>query len=212
MKEARELLAAYQEAQGGETTHFSVVDGDGMAVAVTQSIDSYFGSKVVHPGLGFLYNNYMQGFQVEDPDAPYALEPLQMPKSSMSATIVVRDGAARLVLGSPGSARIISSVAQVTSYWIDVEQNVESAVGAYRVHVVPPDRAYVEGREISTELLAGMASRGLRLVRPAYGVSDSQLDPYFGGVHALALENGGWTGAADPRRDGLVKAAWRVSR
>jgi gamma-glutamyltranspeptidase/glutathione hydrolase len=207
--EARRLLAEYTDSPGGETTHFSVVDGDGTAVAVTQSIDSYFGSKVVHPGLGFLYNNYMQGFQVEDPDAPYALEALQMPKSSMSATIVVRDGAPRLVLGSPGSARIISAVAQVTSYWIDVQESVESAVGAYRVHALPPDRAYVEGPEISPELLSGLASRGFRLLRPAYGVSDSQLDPYFGGVHALAFENGRWNGAADPRRDGQVAVAWR---
>lgn len=210
-QEAKHLLALYNEETGGETTHFSVVDGDGMAVAVTQSINSYFGSKVVHPQLGFLYNNYMQGFQVRDSAAPYALEPLKMPKSSMSATIVVRGGKTRLVLGSPGSARIISSVAQVTSYWIDVDENVESAVGAYRVHVVPYDKAYVEGPELSTQLLAGMATRGFRLRRPAYGVSNSQLDPYFGGVHALALERGGWTGAADPRRDGTVGVAYRNS-
>ncbi|MFC1696148.1 gamma-glutamyltransferase, partial [Pseudomonadota bacterium] len=168
-----------------------------------------FGSKVVHPKLGFLYNNYMQGFQVKDPAAPYALEPLQMPKSSMSATIVVRDGASRLVLGSPGSARIISSVAQVTSYWIDVDENVESAVAAYRVHVVPDEKAYIEGPELSTQLLSGLASRGFKLLRPAYGVSNSQFDPYFGGVHALALEKDGWAGAADPRRDGTVGVAYR---
>jgi gamma-glutamyltranspeptidase/glutathione hydrolase len=208
-EEARRLLAAYHDETGGETTHFSVVDGDGMAVAVTQSIDSYFGSKVVHPKLGFLYNNYMQGFQVKDPAAPYALEPLQMPKSSMSATIVVRDGTSRLVLGSPGSARIISAVAQVTSYWIDVDENVESAVAAYRVHVVPDEKAYIEGPELSTQLLSGLASRGFNLLRPAYGVSNSQLDPYFGGVHALALEQDGWAGAADPRRDGTVGVAYR---
>jgi gamma-glutamyltranspeptidase/glutathione hydrolase len=209
-EEAVRLMDAYREEHGGETTHFSVVDGDGMAVAVTQSIDSYFGSRVVHPTLGFLYNNYMQGFQLGDPAAPYALEPMQMPKSSMSASIVVRDGATRLVLGSPGSARIISSVAQVASYWIDVDEDVEAAVGAFRVHVVPDDKAYVEGREIPTELLSGMARKEFRLMRPAYGVSNSQLDPYFGGVHALAKEKGAWNGAADPRRDGVVGRAWRV--
>jgi len=215
--EARRLLDEYRsrlatsatEDHGGETTHFSVVDGEGMAVAVTQSIDSYFGAGVVHPQLGFLYNNYMQGFQVDDRAAPYALEPLQMPKSSMSASIVTRDGQTRLVLGSPGSARIISAVAQTISYWVDVDQDVEAAVAAFRVHVVPPDRAYVEGPELAPVLLAGMAARGFRLLRPAYGVSDSQLDPYFGGVHALAFERGGWTGGADPRRDGLTGMAWR---
>lgn len=218
--EARRLLTEYRSwlasagpgEQGGETTHFSVVDGDGMAVAVTQSIDSYFGASVVHPQLGFLYNNYMQGFQVDDPAAPYALEPLQMPKSSMSATIMAQDGQAQLVLGSPGSARIISAVAQTVSYWVDVRQNVESAVAAFRVHVVPPDQAYVEGTELAPELLAGMAGHGFRLLRPTYGVSDSQLDPYFGGVHALAFEQGTWTGAADPRRDGRVGFAWRIEQ
>ena len=72
--------------QGGETTHFTVADATGTVVAVTQSIDSYFGAKVVHPSLGFLYNNYMQGFQLDDPAAPYYIEARQMPLSSMSAT------------------------------------------------------------------------------------------------------------------------------
>jgi gamma-glutamyltranspeptidase/glutathione hydrolase len=206
---ATELLDAYSSAAGGETTHFSVVDAGGMAVAVTQSIDSYFGAKVAHPTLGFLYNNYMQGFQVDDPDAPYYLEENEMPLSSMSATIVSREERPELVLGSPGSARIISSVAQVTSHWVDINDGVESAVAAYRVHVVPDDNAYVEGEEVTTELLRGLAERGLRLVRPKYGVSDSHLDPYFGGIHALAFEGDAWTGAADPRRDGSVAIAYR---
>ncbi len=209
--ESRRLLEVYAPESGGETTHFSVVDADETAVSVTQSIDSYFGAKVAHPTLGFLYNNYMQGFQVNDPDAPYYLAEREMPLSSMSATIVSTDDEPKLVLGSPGSARIISSVAQVTSHWIDVGEGVAEAVGAFRVHVVPDDRAYVEGPELPPVLLAGMAERALTLVRPTYGVSDSQLDPYFGGVHALALQNGSWTGAADPRRDGLVETTRRAS-
>ncbi len=206
---AKERAAALmiEHLGGGETTHFSVVDGDGVAVAVTQSIDSYFGARVVHPTLGFLYNNYMQGFQVDDPDAPYYLAAREMPLSSMSATIVSRDGEPRLVLGSPGSARIISAVAQVTSHWIDVGQGVEAAVAAWRVHALPGGRAYVEGPEVPADLLRGMAARDMTLVRPAYGVSDSHLDPYFGGVHALAVDDAGWTGAADPRRDGVVGVA-----
>jgi gamma-glutamyltranspeptidase/glutathione hydrolase len=202
--------AAVDERLGrGETTHFSIVDGEGTAVAVTQSIDSYFGSKVAHPTLGFLYNNYMQGFQVDDPDAPYYIAAHEMPLSSMSATVVSQNDAPELVLGSPGSARIISSVAQVTSYWVDVARDVVAAVGAYRVHVVPEDSAYVEGGEIPSDLLAGMAARGLRLLRPKYGVSDSHHDAYFGGIHGLAFEGEAWTGAADPRRDGTVAIAYR---
>jgi gamma-glutamyltranspeptidase/glutathione hydrolase len=200
-----------ESGAGGETTHFSVVDGDGMAVAVTQSIDSYFGAQVAHPTLGFLYNNYMQGYQVDDPQAPYFIKAKDMPKSSMSATMVLRDDKPVLVLGSPGSARIISAVAQVGSHWIDVNNGIVDAVATYRVHAGPPNKAYVEGEEISAWLLAGMSQREMRLVRPVYGVSDSQLDPYFGGVHALAFEAGSWTGAADPRRDGLVGFAWKIA-
>lgn len=201
--------AAETEGDGGETTHFSVVDGQGLAVAVTQSIDSYFGAGVAHPELGFLYNNYMQGFQLDDPGAPYALEPLQMPKSSMSATVLARDGQPLLALGSPGSARIISAVTQVASYWVDVDQDIVEATAAFRVHVVPPDIAYVEDPEVEHGLLAGLAQRGFRLQRPSFGVALGDLDPYFGGVHAVAREPDGWTGAADPRRDGRVGFAWR---
>lgn len=203
-EEATRLWRQYQNGSGGETTHFSIVDAEGWVVAATQSIDSYFGAKVVHPKLGFLYNNYMQGFRLEEDDSPYVLREREMVLSSMTGTIVSRQGEPVLVLGSPGSARIISAVAQVTSYWIDVEQDIMAAVGAYRVHGYPERRAYVEGRTLDNLLLTGLAKRGYQLHRPAYGVSDSQLDPYFGGVHAIARQEGVWVGAADPRRDGSV--------
>ncbi|MDX1379662.1 MAG: gamma-glutamyltransferase, partial [Xanthomonadales bacterium] len=199
-----EAAAGLLRPDGGETTHFSVVDGDGLVVSVTQSIDSYFGAGVMHPQLGFLYNNYMQGFQVDDPDGDWALAPDTAPKSSMSATVVsVNDGTV-LALGSPGSARIISAVAQVISHWLDVGQGIEQAVAAYRVHVVPPERAYIEQPDVGPELLAELARRGYTLVRPDFGVAEGSLDPYFGGVHAVALEHGAWVGSADPRRDGRV--------
>lgn len=206
---ARRLLREYRGKTGGETTHFSVADADGNVVAVTQSIDSYFGAKVAHPTLGFLYNNYMQNFRLVDDGSPYVLKTREMPLSSMSATIVMRDEDVQLVLGSPGSARIISAVAQVTSHWIDVGVGIETAVAAFRVHSEPEDRAWVEGPELSNDLLRGVASRGFRLMRPDSSLSVGNLDPYFGGVHAVAFENGGWTGAADPRRDGRSIIAWQ---
>ena len=203
-EEARRLLDG-----AGETTHFSVVDAAGRVVAVTQSIDSYFGAKVAHPELGFLYNNYMQGFRLEDDGSPYVLKAREMVLSSMSGTIVSRDGEPVLVLGSPGSARIISAVAQVASYWIDVEADVEAAVAAWRVHAYPEASAWIEGPRLSPGLLSGLAGQGLTLERPRYGVSDSHFDPYFGGVHAIARQQGRWVGAADPRRDGAVGVARR---
>ena len=207
-EKASKLLAAYKQERGGETTHFSIADANGMVVSATQSIDSYFGAKVAHPTLGILYNNYMQSFRLEDDGSPYVLATRQMPLSSMSATIVIKNGVSQLVLGSPGSARIISAVAQITSHWIDIDAGIVAAVDAYRVHAIPDSQAYVEGESISADLLLGLAERGFNLKRPAYGVSDSQYDPYFGGVHALAYKKTAWAGAADPRRDGTVGIAY----
>ena len=185
----------------GETTHFTVVDSDGMIVAVTQSIDGYFGAKAASPELGFLYNNYMNSL---DDEGPYAAGPGKAPLSSMSASIVYRRGEPVLALGSPGSARIISAVAQVISYWIDIGENIDEAVGAFRVHATPGNRAYIENPEIERGLLAALSARGFELRRPYYGVARGALDPYFGGVHAIGRENDAWVGAADPRRDGAV--------
>lgn len=199
--------AARLWSEKGETTHFSVVDDQGWVVAVTQSIDSYFGAKVAHPTLGFLYNNYMQGFRLENDGSPYVLKPREMVLSSMAGAIVSEGGQPLLVLGSPGSERIISAVAQVTSQWLDGERNIERAVAAYRVHGTPKSTAFVEGPELPLALLRSLVRAGFSLERPRYGVSDSYLDPYFGGVHAIAWEGGRWVGAADPRRDGAAKAS-----
>jgi len=206
-QEAKRLLRGLGPERGGETTHFSVADSDGMIVSVTQSIDSFFGAKVAHPTLGIVYNNYMQSFRLVDDGSPYVLAPREMPLSSMSATIVLKDNESKLVLGSPGSARIISAVAQITSHWIDINAGIDAAVRAYRVHAIPDKQAYVEGESISAGLMRGLAQRGFDLKRPEHGVSGNQYDPYYGGVHALAYENSVWTGAADPRRDGIVGIA-----
>lgn len=205
-KKISEAEAARLWSEKGETTHFSVVDDEGWVVAVTQSIDSYFGAKVAHPTLGFLYNNYMQGFRLEDDGSPYVLKPREMVLSSMTGTIVSKAGEPLLVLGSPGSERIISAVAQVTSYWLDLSPEIKAAVSAYRVHGTPRNAAFIEGPKLSQALLAGLVRAGFSLERPRYGVSDSYFDPFFGGVHAIAWEKERWVGAADPRRDGAVKA------
>lgn len=198
--------ALVEDADGpsGETTHFSVVDANHMAISVTSSIDSYFGARVASPELGFLYNNYMQAFRL-DPDHPYRLAPGGMPYSSMSATIVADDGRPVLVLGSPGSARIISAVIQVVSHWIDVGAGIDAAVAAPRFHVVPDvgdgrDNAYLEALPAGLDIEA----LGFDAAEPRNDLAIEELNAYFGGVHAIALEPGGWRGSADPRRDGAV--------
>lgn len=198
------LLVSGFVPPGGETTHFSVIDSDGTVVSVTASIDSYFGSKVVSPTLGFFYNNYMQSFDLE-PGHPFSLKPRGMAYSSMSSTIVTVDGEAVLVLGSPGSERIISSVAQIVSHWFDVGAGIEAAVSAPRVHVAVDlndgrDNAYLEAEIEGVDL----ERLGLDAAIASDAYVQDGLNAYFGGVHALAREEAGWVGAADPRRDGMV--------
>ena len=177
----------------GETTHYSIADADGMVVAVTASVNAYFGARVGPPGLGFVYNDYMHEFVLDDPEHAFALRPGAEPYSSMSATILARDGQPVLALGSPGSARIISAVVQVTAHW-SAHADIQQAVAAPRLHPdVPADTLWVE----TSELLAPLRAAGLQPTLRDPGA-------YFGGVHAVAREQGRWVGAADPRRDGAV--------
>ena len=190
-------------SNNGETTHFSIVDRNGIAVAVTSSINAYFGAKAASNKLGFLYNTYMDDFIFGDSSHPYAIGPGKMAFSSMTPTIVLKDGKPVLLLGSPGSARIISSVAQIVSAWIDEKLSIKEAVSRPRVHVSQGNAYFEDDQDfhlVSSQLdLLGLKRK---MVNPflLYG----GLNAYYGGVHAIALENGKWVGAADPRRDGQV--------
>lgn len=203
---ARELMQSFERPGGGETTHFSVVDGQGMGVAVTQSLNSYFGARIANPTLGFLYNDYMREFEVGRPDHPHALRPGAMPYSSMSATVVSRHGVVVLVLGSPGSSRIISAVVQVIHRWVDLGESVAAAVAAPRIHVVPDRDLLFESGLPADDLHAELERRGFAPQHRRTDLAGEVLDPYFGGVHAVAWEGGVWRGAADPRRDGVALA------
>ncbi len=207
---AQNLLAASsstgksEQVEGGETTHFSVVDRAGNAVAVTASINAYFGAKAASPELGFLYNTYMDDFFLGEPDHPFAIRPGAMAYSSMSPTIVQKDGQTVLVIGSPGSARIISAVAQLTQLWIDNELSIEQIVALPRLHSVN-GRVYIENMpSIPHEWIQKLRDRGYEIAYPTYDLMNGDLNPYFGGIHAIAKENGIWAGGADPRRDGVV--------
>jgi gamma-glutamyltranspeptidase/glutathione hydrolase len=200
---ARELL----EVGAGETTHFSVADGDGMAVAVTASINFAFGAKAADSTLGFLYNDYMREFVLGDPGHPFALRPNAMPYSSMSPTILAREGEPVLALGSPGSARIISAVVQVAQLWVDYGLDVEAAVAAPRLHVIPDSALFVEWRDAPDSVLMLTVQRGFVLSEPRASWDSQGRNAYFGGVHAVARRGGTWRGAADPRRDGAARSS-----
>ena len=192
---------------GGETTHFAVVDASGLAVSATASINNYYGARAAHAELGFLYNDYMREFRVGDPDHPFAVAPGAMPYSSMSPTMLARDGRPVLVLGSPGSGRIISAIVQVIQRWVDAAEPIAVAVAAPRLHAPGDRRLFVEDAPPDGRLSAALADAGFELAMPAEDLSSAAGNPYFGGVHALAFEDGTWQAVADPRRDGTGVAA-----
>ena len=125
------------------TTHYSVVDAQGNAVSVTTTLNDWFGSRVTVGKLGFLLNDEMDDFSAK-PGVPNtdglihgpanAIAPSRRPLSSMTPTIVLKDGKTFLVLGSPGSSRIISTVANILIGVVDYGMNLQEAVDSPRFH------------------------------------------------------------------------------
>jgi gamma-glutamyltranspeptidase/glutathione hydrolase len=130
-------------AEPNHTTHYSVVDPEGNAVAVTTTLNDSFGSRVTAEGLGFLLNDEMDDF-VAKPGVPNmfgliqgpanAIGPGKRPLSAMAPTIILRDGKLFLVLGSPGGPRIITTVANILMGVLDYRMNIQEAVNAPRFH------------------------------------------------------------------------------
>jgi gamma-glutamyltranspeptidase/glutathione hydrolase len=151
-KQIHEGQAAIYESP--ETTHFSVIDKQGNAVANTYTLNFSFGSGITVSGAGFLLNNEMDDFSAK-PNVPNAygliggtanaIEPHKRMLSSMSPTIVLKDKKPFLITGSPGGSRIITSVLQVILNVIDHEMNIQEAVNATRVHHQwLPDNIFIE--------------------------------------------------------------------
>lgn len=192
-----------EKETGGETTHYSVVDANGMAVAVTSSINAYFGARAATSSLGFLYNSYMDDFELGQPNHQFAIGPRKMNYSSMSPTIVQKDGKSKLVIGSPGSARIISGVAQLIQLWVDTDSGIEEIVNLSRLHSINW-KIYFEDLQTPTEWSTFFRDKQFEVAFPSYFLMDEHLNAYFGGIHAISFESGQWIGASDPRRDGKV--------
>ena len=191
-------LAPYESDQ---TTHFSVVDKAGNAVSNTYTINLNYGSGLVAEGTGVLMNNEMDDFSAK-PGVPNAfglvggdanaVQPGKRPLSSMTPTIVLKDGETWLVTGSPGGARIITTVLQVILNTIDHGMNVAEASTAPRVHHqwLPDELRIEEG--ISRDTLRLLAAKGHTISeKPVMGSTQSIMrDPASGAL----------LGASDPRR------------
>ena len=191
----------FLQSESGETTHFSVMDREGMMVGVTASINAYFGAKAAHPELGFLYNSYMDDFDSSvDQDHPFAFGGSKMAYSSMSPTVIKKNGENVMVLGSPGSKRIISAVIQLSQQWMDEQTDLEELLAKPRVHAHFGD-VWLE--DVDGALVSQLRKEGYKLRFPTYDLRKGSLNAYFGGVHAIAKGKDDWEVAADPRRDGL---------
>ena len=190
-----------------ETTHYSVVDSEGNAVAVTYTLNGGFGNGITVPGLGFLLNNEMDDFAAKPGTANMfglvqgeanAIAPGKRPLSSMTPTIVLKDGKLFMTAGAPGGSRISTAVAQVILNVLDFGMNVQDAVDAPRVHHQwQPDKLSLE-RAISPDTVALLKSRGYD-VDYAPGVVLAQV--------AAIVSDGGWLQGASDGRSAAGKAA-----
>jgi len=200
-----DALSATPPREGSNTTHFSVVDGSGNAVSNTYTLNFSYGVGLVAEGTGVLLNNELDDFTAA-PGAPNAFGlvgfeanlpgPGKRPLSSMSPTIVLKDGKPVLVTGSPGGSRIISTVLQVIVNVLDYGMDVAAAVAAPRLHHQwLPDEVRIE-RGFADETLAALSAKGHRLVESSG----------YSSANSIAATANGWLGAPDPRTRGAEAA------
>lgn len=196
-------LARYESSQ---TTHYSVVDKEGNAVAVTYTLNTTFGTGIVAGNTGILLNNEMDDFSAKPGAANVygltggdanAVEPNKRPLSSMSPTIVVKEGKTWLVTGSPGGSRIITTVLQMVVNTIDFDMNVAEATNAPRFHHQwLPEQLRME-KGFSPETLKLLKQRGQYV---------QEVKTPMGSTQSIMIgKDGTFYGASDPRTvDGLT--------
>jgi gamma-glutamyltranspeptidase / glutathione hydrolase len=182
------------------TSHISVIDAQGNAVALTQTINYFFGSGVIVPDVGVIMNNEMDDF-AKSPDSPNAPEPGKIPLSSMSPTIIEKDGEPFMILGTPGGTRIFTAMTQIISNVIDFGMSMDEAIEAPRMHCYSSGGEakpiYVESR-IPAITIEALRTFGNEVeVRGAH-------DLYFGGAQGIMLKKGVLFGGGDSRRDGVA--------
>lgn len=183
--------------ESGSTTSLSVMDRQGNMVAITKTINHFFGSGVMVPGAGFIMNNEMDDF-VPTPGSANSIEPGKRPLSSMSPTLVFDpQGRPFMTLGSPGSARILGAVAGAISNIIDHRMSMQQAVMAPRFFRMHTGDYNLEGR-VSINTKNALEAMGHKVALKG------DWDGFFGGVHAVLFDRSQKIlfGGADPRRDG----------
>ena len=198
---AKSRPTALREPQN--TTHYSVVDAEGNAVAVTTTLNDSFGSRITIKGLGFLLNDEMDDFAAKQgvPNAygliqgpANAIGPGKRPLSAMTPTIVLKDGKLFLVLGSPGGPTIITTVANILLGVVDFSLDIQEAVNAPRFHNQwLPDEILVEDR-LSPDTMNVLRSKGHKL----------NVEHFWGDGECIMIDpkSGERLGASDGRNNG----------
>ena len=201
-----QLDAVAPGLESPNTTHFSIIDQWGNAVSNTYTINWSYGSGVVVAGAGFLLNNEMDDFSAK-PGVPNIygvvgntaneIQPGKRPLSSMSPTILLKDGAVKMVLGTPGGSTIFTSVFQTIVNIIDFGMTPLEAVGATRFHhqLLPPDLITMSiSRPLPQETISALGDRGYRVEPHSWE---------FGDVQVIWRDQGELRPAADPRDRGV---------
>ena len=189
--------------ESSETTHFNVIDAQGNAVALTYTLNGGYGNGVTVPGLGFLLNNEMDDFAAKPGSANLfgliqgeanAIQPGKRPLSSMTPTMVLKDGKPYLLVGAPGGSRIITAVMQVILNVIDFKMNPQDAVDFPRIHHQwMPDRFEFE---------SGVSPDTLELLRAKGHKIEASRPVVLARVEAILVDGGWLQGGTDGRSNG----------
>lgn len=193
-----------------ETTHYSVIDSSGNAVSTTTTINSAFGSGIVVEGAGFLLNNEMDDFSGKPGvmnqfgllgTEANSIQPEKRMLSSMTPTIILKDGKPFIIIGSPGGSQIITTVLQVVLNCIDFDMNIREAIEAPRIHHQwMPDSIFCEQNSLSPEIKQ-------KLIAMGYHFWDNWTEtPLIGIAEGIMIDNHSKIiyGASDPRGGGLA--------
>ena len=195
---------------GHHTTHFVTADCRGMVVSITQTVGPVFGSKVITPGLGFVYASTMGTYLSAADQAPGS-----RPRTTIAPTIVTKNGETVMVLGAAGGLRILSGIAQTISRHIDRGMDIKAAVAAPRIHPerIPEEESgkrRFDTMKFSAEFTpenGWIKSDSIKWVQAGFGVKSIERYGAFGRVHAVTFnsETNTWTGVADPDWEGTAE-------
>lgn len=216
--DSRAIRPGPETREGSNTTHYSIVDRDGNIASVTYTLNEWFGARVMAPGTGVLMNNEMDDFTVK-PGVPNAyglvqgvangIEPGKRPLSSMSPTIVSKEGKALMVLGTPGGSRIITAVLHTLINVIDYGMNIQEAVDAPRFHQQwLPETTAAEPWALSPDTVERLQAMGHRLTgrQPANHVAAILIGAPS--LEGKPVGRNRFYGANDPRRHTGLALGW----